>query len=719
LIYYFAVKVAITDRSFHEILGDINLPSYLFDKSLSRIIKFNYAGELLLEENKSIIENISLQDEILASLDSIGVYFSTADKYIKTFTSIKIDGIDSVLLSITEVNKKREYKINQETSKALKKEVVNHSITRIELNKSKELSRKLISSNTDMLLMVRKDGTIYNSNRVINKILEYDKNELNNLKVDLIFKENSQYQKLLLQLEKNNSFEGKIELISKSGNTIPTHFSITAYEDKSEEFLFTIKNLSDKITIKKQALKMKAILDSGQHMIWSINKEFALTSFNENYKEIYYKTYNDNPVLNKILSSLEHRNDEQEIKIFWDQKYSEAFKGKTVSFETKLTYLDGSFEFKEIHLNPIIEEGNSIQEVSGIGIDITERKLTEMKLNKNTARYNSIFNNASVIIWSIDREKKITASNNSFEIAMSSWFSRVVSINSDFEDYFSSYGNEKAIEIFNVNFDKALKNKKRLFEIKFLDRNSNERILEIYMSPIIYADNEIDEMSCIAVDVTETKTASNELNESLKEKETLLQEVHHRVKNNLQIISSILNLQASYLKDEKSLKILTESQNRIKSMSFIHESLYINNNFRYIDFKDYIKSLTSNLIQSYSLRPDKVKFISQVSDVQLSLDQAIPCGLILNELISNSLKYAFPGDIRGEIALNISEKGNNVRLELSDNGIGIPKDFDVEKSESLGLQLVFILVEQLDGNIEIGSDKGSNFLINFDKIKNT
>jgi len=711
------VEIAISDQSFQGILGDINLPSYLFDRDIERVIKLNYAGELLLAENNSVLQSITDRKKIIQQLETIGVYYLSDDAYIKMFTAIKIDNIDAVLLSVTEKNKKRDYKIEKETTKALKKEVVNHSITRNELSKSQALSNRLISNNTDMLLMVSKDGIIQNSNRVINEVLGYDKSELNNENAASLFKNKDDYKEIIKRIAESETYEGKIDVISKTGNTIPALVSISAFKEDSDEYLFTIKNLSDKITIKNQALKMKAIIDSGKHMIWSIDRSFSLTSFNENYKNIYYHTYNEFPELNKALDSLEHRKNEEEISSFWDKKYEQAFIGKTVSFETKLEYLDGSFSFKEIHLNPIIEEDKKILEVSGIGIDITDRKLAELKLNKNTARYNSIFNNASVIIWSLDRDKKITASNNSFEIAMGKWFNRLVSINSEFEDYFSTYGNEQTLKEFNKNFKKALTNSKRLFEVSLIDKDEHKRHLEIYMSPIIYKDKEIDEISCIAIEVTETKIASNELSESLKEKETLLQEVHHRVKNNLQIISSILNLQASYLKDDNSLKILTESQNRIKSMSFIHESLYINNNFRYIDFRDYIKSLTSNLMQSYSLAPDKIDFVSNVSNIQLSLDQAIPCGLILNELISNSLKYAFPNGEKGTITLNITEEESKVTLELNDNGVGIPADFDVEKSESLGLQLVFILVEQLDGIVQINSDNGSNFLINFDKIK--
>ncbi|MFT5228183.1 MAG: two-component sensor histidine kinase [Urechidicola sp.] len=610
-----AVKTVISDKSFKNLLGGINLPSFLIDIGLKSVLKSNYDGQKFIEEGNNVINLLDERDSILNQLENIGVQFIKFKNYIASFTKVNIEEKSSILLTIHWSLETGQRKAIVATTKAYKKEFVNHVVTKKELSETKEQSSNLI---------------------------------------------------------------------------------------------------------KKQALKMKAIIDSGTHMIWSVNKSLSLTSFNQNYTKVFENTYSEKPALNVELNTIEHSKNELPVTVCWNEKYKQAFRGKTVFFEYEFLYIDGSIEYKEIYLNPLIDEQGAILEVSGIGIDVTERKLAQRKLNKNTVRYNIIFNNSAAIIWSLDASKKVTACNKSFEIAMRGWFNRLVSINSDFVDYFdSAMDNSEAIKVFNKNFQKALTSKKQLFEIHCKDINNKSIYLEIYMSPICYEVDVVSEISCIAIDVTETKFASNELSESLKEKETLLQEVHHRVKNNLQIISSILNLQASYLKDENALSILMESQNRIKSMSFIHESLYINNNFRYINFSDYISSLTRNLIQSYTISPGKVDFDSHVDDVQLNIDQAIPCGLILNELISNALKYAFPNGQKGKIKLNISEDGDNVKIVIQDNGVGFPDDFDIEKSESLGLQLVFILVEQLDGNIEIESNKGSKFLINFDKIKNS
>ena len=222
-------------------------------------------------------------------------------------------------------------------------------------------------------------------------------------------------------------------------------------------------------------------------------------------------------------------------------------------------------------------------------------------------------------------------------------------------------------------------------------------------------------MSCIAYDVTDRKEIDRRILDALKEKEVLLQEVHHRVKNNLQVISSILNLQSGYVTDTGTLEILKESQNRIKSMSYIHETLYQTADFGSIEFSDYINSISRNLIHSYTTEAP-VQLITDLDRICLSIDQAIPCGLIINELVSNALKYAFKNIEKPSLLVRIKELGEGITLEVKDNGIGLPENFGFEKSNSLGVQLVYSLVEQLDGNITISSEKGTDIIITFDKL---
>jgi len=228
------------------------------------------------------------------------------------------------------------------------------------------------------------------------------------------------------------------------------------------------------------------------------------------------------------------------------------------------------------------------------------------------------------------------------------------------------------------------------------------------------------------------------LDASLKEKEVLLREIHHRVKNNMQVISSLLRLQSGYINDDKYKDMLKESQGRIRSMALVHEKLYRSHDLNSIDFSKYIKNLANSLFRSYSMTTHKVVLHIDAQDYFLGIDSAIPCGLVLNELISNSLKYAFPHGKSGKIEITLNKlTGNDVpllknregcdrshnhdsealELIVADNGVGIPIDLDIKKCDSLGLQLVSTLVEdQLHGNVEICRDNGTQFRICFREV---
>jgi len=219
-------------------------------------------------------------------------------------------------------------------------------------------------------------------------------------------------------------------------------------------------------------------------------------------------------------------------------------------------------------------------------------------------------------------------------------------------------------------------------------------------------------------EITERKKAEDQIRASLKEKEVLLQEVHHRVKNNMQIICSLFSLQSGHIKDKQSFEIFESSQNRVKSMAIIHERFYQSEDMSRIDFAKYTQSLMSHLFSAHGINPGAVKLNLKIKDVFLDLNTAIPCGLIINELVSNSLKHAFPDDKKGKMNIAMrSLKGNEIELLVSDNGVGLPKKVDFRKTDSLGLHLVNLLAEgQLHGDIKLDRTKGTSFHIKF-KVK--
>jgi two-component sensor histidine kinase/sensor domain CHASE-containing protein len=215
-------------------------------------------------------------------------------------------------------------------------------------------------------------------------------------------------------------------------------------------------------------------------------------------------------------------------------------------------------------------------------------------------------------------------------------------------------------------------------------------------------------------EVLERKRAEEKIKASLKEKEVLLKEIHHRVKNNLQVVSSMLKIQSGYSQDRKTVDMFRESQNRVRSIALIHEMLYHSKNLSKIDFSVYIQPITTHLMRTYGVDPSRIKLNINVEDVFLDLDSAIPCGLIINELFSNALKHAFPEGRAGEVKIDLfQDRNREFTLLISDNGVGLPRGMNFKDTDSLGLQLVDALVDQLDAAIAFEGIVGTTFRITF------
>ncbi|MBN1612906.1 MAG: ATP-binding protein [Deltaproteobacteria bacterium] len=247
-------------------------------------------------------------------------------------------------------------------------------------------------------------------------------------------------------------------------------------------------------------------------------------------------------------------------------------------------------------------------------------------------------------------------------------------------------------------------------------RSDNRRLGETDQSIVqIKAIASEDGQECRAVlaDITKLKQAEAQVLASLREKETLLREIHHRVKNNLQVVSSLLSLQSVYLKDKRAIEIFDESRSRINTIAMVHTKLYQSKNLAAVDCADFIEDSADGLLQIYGGEAAAVKIRTDARGVFLDIDLAIPCGLILNELIANALKHAFPDKREGEIRIAMREDGGRYILTVTDNGAGFPDGINFRDTASLGLQLVDILVKQLQGRIALETNGGTAFVVSF------
>ena len=217
----------------------------------------------------------------------------------------------------------------------------------------------------------------------------------------------------------------------------------------------------------------------------------------------------------------------------------------------------------------------------------------------------------------------------------------------------------------------------------------------------------------VAFDITESKRAEEIVKASLREKEILLKEIHHRVKNNLQITSSLLRLQAARIPVTEAQQFLRESQDRIRSMALVHEMLYRSHDLARIDFGEYARSLVQQLLRSYGVDVRRVTHTIEIEHVLLGVDEAVPCGLMINELVANSLKHAFPANRPGRVWVRMEADDRLCTLQVGDDGVGFPAETDFHETQTLGLQLVRTLTDQLEGSISLGREGGTEFSISF------
>ncbi len=340
-----------------------------------------------------------------------------------------------------------------------------------------------------------------------------------------------------------------------------------------------------------------------------------------------------------------------------------------------------------------------------------KRKWVEQALRVSEERYARAINAGKVGIWEWNIQTQKMYIDPSFKNLLGYSENELPNI----FDNWLSFIHPNDIESVEIEFNSYVKGLTSKYEIEHRMQHKDGRYLWLIARGTVLKD--ANSNPCLIAgsntDITERKLAENKLKTSLKEKEVLLKEIHHRVKNNLQIISSLLRLQVGYIQNEQTLDIFQDSQNRIRAMAMIHENLYQSTDLARIQLLEYVQNLTSNLLRCYQVDCN-IKINLNIHNLLLRIDTAIPCGLIINELVSNSIKYAFVDRSVGEISISFLLLGKGkYLLSVSDNGVGISEDIEIRKQKSLGLQLVWNLVEQLEGTISFHSTLGTLFTINF------
>ena len=341
--------------------------------------------------------------------------------------------------------------------------------------------------------------------------------------------------------------------------------------------------------------------------------------------------------------------------------------------------------------------------------EIVERERAEAALRESEEKYRLHFENISDVLYSIDREFRILSVSPSVKRHLGYEPEELVGKRFPLLKILAPQHLPAAFsDIRRVLSGECVDSAR----YDFVAKDGTRIIGEVSGAPLVQ-DGKVIAVASVARDVTERVRAEERIKASLQEKEVLLKEIHHRVKNNLQVIASLLYLQSKRIKDRDALQMFQESRNRVKSMALVHERLYGSEDLARIDFAEYLRDLTAFVLRSYAVSSDSIKLDIKADDVSLGVDTAIPCGLIISELVSNSLKHAFPDGRRGNVQIDFYQTNGHLNLTVSDDGVGLPPDLDFRNTQSLGLQLVNTLVDQLEGDIEMNGTGGTSIKITF------
>lgn len=598
------------------------------------------------------------------------------------------------------------------------------------LSESEEKYRSVVESANEAIITANSNGYITSWNNGAQKIFGYEKDEILGKSVEILIPE--EYKNVFREgLAKNGpmtnhefNYENfELKALRKDGIKFPFEISGAEWESGDEKFFTVIlRDITERKKTEELKNRLASIVEYSDDAIISKDLNGVINSWNWSAENIY--GYSADEIIGKPVSVLVPENHSNEwVKILDDIK-----KGKKIDhYETIRLKKSGEIINVSLTVSPIMDMERIIG-ASTIARDITERKIAEKALKESEEKFRELFNSANDMI----------SLNLMDENGLPGKF---IEVNDEGcerlgytrEEFFEMtprdiVAPEKLVEMPKNAAELA---NKGYAEYEMVHVTKEGKKIPVDVNNHIFKMKGKTVALAISRDITERKKTEEALKQSLNEKEMLIKEIHHRVKNNLMVISSLLNLQSKYIKDKESLNIFKESQSRAQSMALIHERLYRSDDMKKINFGEYIETLSNDLYHTYVLDPGHIKLNLDVEDAKIDINTSVPLGLIVNELVSNCMKHAFPADyIRGqvndkftssnersgEIDIRFKKIDDQFLLNVKDNGIGFPEGLDYENTDSLGLQLVNMLVDQIGGQIELKTENGTEFRITFKEM---
>jgi len=605
--------------------------------------------------------------------------------------------------------------------------------------------RRLFETSPDGILIVdAESGKISEANPLVLTLLGYTREEILGKNIwDLgVIRENSLAEQAAAKLKTTGYIRyDNLPVKTKDGRDIAVELVSNTYDVETQKVIqYNIRDITERRRAEVEHGRLSAIVEGSDEAIIGKTLDGIIFSWNAGAERIY--GYPAQEMIGRSVSLLVPPDQPDDTRSVLDKIRNGE---PVIRYETLRMKKDGGQIQVTLIISPIKDAYGRCIGVSTISHDITGRKKTEDALKKTMTLLDEVSAMAHVGGWELDITTKemlwtketyrihdiaegeridlarvilfydlpersiletalqrCMENGESFDIELPFTSNRgrhrwtrvwgravkagdvVVTLTGTFQDITGRKAAEEALRAFGGDLDR--------------------RVAE-------HTTDNTDENANLMSEIKIRLNAERQLEKTVGEKEVLIREVHHRVKNNLQIIISLLNLQSRYIKDATTLSAFRESQNRVRAMALVHEKLYQSGDLKNIDFGNYIRFLGTNLFQFFGMSGKGVTLSMDIQEIFLAIDTAIPIGLMINELISNSLKYAFPEGRTGDISLTIHRQDHTLIILFRDNGVGIPKEFDWRNAESLGLRLVITLVDQLDGTIELDRNSGTAFTI--------
>lgn len=511
------------------------------------------------------------------------------------------------------------------------------------------------------------------------------------------------------QKGENHTFEYR--MLADDGSVVWLRDMVTVVCEEGEPVL--LRGLMTDITEIKKAERERelerrdkeALINSTSDLIWSVTPDMKLMAANTAFLDTLEKLAGRRLKVGDDLTELENHDDAKFDQ--WLEHIRRALEGESYTVQTRNDRLQENPLWFETTLNPI-REGGRIVGIACYARNITERRKYEEKLEQLSL----VASKTTDVIIITDADDRITWVNKAFEELTGYRFEEAVGKNPG-ELLQGPDTDPETVK----RLSKAVRERESIQEVILNYTKEGEKYwLDMTINPIFNEEGECTDFIAIEKDVTEQKEHEVRIRDALKEKETLLAEIHHRVKNNLAVVSGMMQLQAFEEEDEEMRSKLLDCVVRIGSMAHIHEQLYQSNSFSRLNFSRNLESLIDSIIDTIQDHA-RIEVQYELVPLELNVNQAIPSSLIVNEVITNILKHAFREREKGRIEVTLSEEKGKIVLRIADDGVGLPDDFEVEDSQTLGLNLINTLAEQLQAEYSYRSpeDMGSEFHLKFEK----